>query len=59
MADEPRDLVLEHLRAIRADISGLREDVREIKGRVTALEIAVAAVMTKLTIRGRTRYGCS
>ena len=33
MSDEPGNLVLEHLRHIRADIAGLREDVREIKHR--------------------------
>ena len=33
MSDEPGSLVLEHLRHIRADIAGLREDVREIKHR--------------------------
>ena len=33
MTDEPGNLVLEHLRHIRADIAGLREDVREIKHR--------------------------
>ena len=33
MSDEPINLVLEHLRAIRGEIVGLREDVREIKHR--------------------------
>ncbi len=31
MSDEPGNLVLDHLRHIRADIAGLREDVRDIK----------------------------
>ena len=35
-------LVLEHLRAIRADIADIKLDIRDVKHRVTALEIAVA-----------------
>ena len=29
MADEPQSLVLEHLRAIRDDVSSLRDDMRD------------------------------
>ena len=35
-------MILEHLRAIRADIGGIKGDVREIKQRLTSLEAAVA-----------------
>jgi septal ring factor EnvC (AmiA/AmiB activator) len=31
MASEPENLVLEHLRSIRAGVDALRHDVREIK----------------------------
>lgn len=41
MADNVENLILEHLRAIRADIGGIKEDVREIKRRLTSLEAAV------------------
>jgi hypothetical protein len=44
MADEPRDLVLDHLRAIRGDVGALREDMRDVKGRVNAVEHIVARV---------------
>jgi septal ring factor EnvC (AmiA/AmiB activator) len=44
MADNVENLILEHLRAIRADIGGIREDVREIKQRLTSLETAVAGL---------------
>jgi len=36
------NLVLEHLRAIRADLTEMKLDIRCIKHRLTALEIAVA-----------------
>jgi hypothetical protein len=38
------NLILEHLRAIRADIGGIKEDTREIKQRLTSLESAVAGL---------------
>jgi hypothetical protein len=42
MTAETENLVLEHLRHIRADIDGLRLDVRDVKHRLTALEITTA-----------------
>jgi hypothetical protein len=44
MAEKVDNLVLEHLRAIRSDIGGIRDDVREIKHRLTSLEGAVAGL---------------
>ena len=44
MADNVENLILEHLRAIRADIGGIKEDVREIKQRLTSLETATAGL---------------
>ena len=44
MSGEPDNLVLEHLRAIRADMAGLRDDVREIKLRQTDVIRQVATL---------------
>ena len=44
MADSIENLILEHLRAIRADIGGIKEDMREIKQRLTSLETAVVGL---------------
>lgn len=44
VADNIENLILEHLRAIRADIGGIKDDVREIKQRLTSLEAAVAGL---------------
>jgi hypothetical protein len=38
MTEEPANLVLEHLRYIRAGMDGLREDMRDVKRRLTSLE---------------------
>lgn len=38
MSESIDNLVLEHLRAIRADLGLLKDDVREVKFRLTALE---------------------
>ncbi|MDS4022156.1 MAG: hypothetical protein RKR03_16900 [Candidatus Competibacter sp.] len=48
MADNVENLILEHLRAIRADIGGIKDDVREIKQRLTSLE-AVLRVFGAIT----------
>jgi hypothetical protein len=49
MADEPLNPVLEHLRAIRTDIAAVREDVRELKARVSNLEIVAGVIVTSNT----------
>lgn len=36
------NLLLDHLRAIRADVASIKVDSKDIKTRMTALEIAVA-----------------
>jgi hypothetical protein len=46
MTDEPFNLVLEHLRAIRAENAKTHEELRDIKGRVSNVEIFVGAVVT-------------
>jgi predicted nuclease with TOPRIM domain len=44
MAEEPINLVLEHLRALRGDVTLLREDMQDVKRRLTSLEVAVAQI---------------
>ncbi len=51
MTDNVENLILEHLRAIRADIGGIKDDVREIKQRLTTLEAAVAGLRRDNTNR--------
>jgi tetrahydromethanopterin S-methyltransferase subunit G len=41
MSDEPENLVLNLLRAIRADVTEIRADLQEVKRRLTTLEIQV------------------
>jgi hypothetical protein len=48
MAEVHADIVLEHLPHIRGSVDGLREDMREIKGRLTALELGLAAVRREI-----------
>lgn len=38
MADDPNSFVLEHLRQIRAVLDGLREDMRDLKERMSGVE---------------------
>jgi hypothetical protein len=51
MADEPENLVIEHLRYIRAAIDRIEFDVRDLKHRVSSLEIAEANHYTSLLMR--------
>jgi hypothetical protein len=37
MADDSNSLVLELLRAIRIDLGDVRDDMREVRGRLTSL----------------------
>lgn len=49
MTDDPTNLVLELLRAIRADQAGFRDDMREIKDRLTAIELGQAANLREIS----------
>lgn len=40
--------ILEHLRAMRTDIVGIREDMHEVKQRLTGLEIATGGIKRDL-----------
>ena len=44
MADDPENLVLEHLRAIRADVHEIKTVQKEHGHRLTRVEIGVAAL---------------
>lgn len=44
MTENTENLILEHLRAIRADIGAIKDDIRKIKSRLTSLEAAVAGL---------------
>lgn len=44
MVDDPQEIILEHLRAVRADVSGIKDDVRNIKGTITNLRTEVNAL---------------
>ena len=44
MADERNNPVLEHLRAIRSEFGEFREDMQDVKGRLTSLEVSVAGL---------------
>jgi hypothetical protein len=46
MSPDPESLVLEHLRAIRADMTRLADDMRTMRSEMTALRHQVAAVVT-------------
>ena len=41
---EPDNLVLEHLRALRTDMAAMREDMHEVKSRLTSVERSMAAM---------------
>jgi predicted nuclease with TOPRIM domain len=45
---ETDNIVLEHLRHIRAAVDGLRDDMREVKGRLGILESQYASLPNQL-----------
>lgn len=45
---ETDNVILEHLRAIRSDVSRLVEDMREVKGRLGILEPQYASLSNRL-----------
>jgi septal ring factor EnvC (AmiA/AmiB activator) len=48
MTDEMTNLVLEHLRAIRADIAGLKDEIRGVKTEQTAIRLELRAQSTRI-----------
>jgi hypothetical protein len=45
---EPHELILDHLRAIRGVVEATREDVRDLKVRMTSVEEGLAGVNRRL-----------
>ncbi|MCI0668716.1 MAG: hypothetical protein L0Y43_11760 [Methylococcaceae bacterium] len=48
MTDNIENLILEHLRAIRAEMGSTKDDLREIKSRVTTLEAGQATIIQQI-----------
>ena len=44
MSDVPENLVLEMLCALRADMTGMRKELRDVRDRLSALEVGVAGI---------------
>jgi hypothetical protein len=44
MAEATDNLILEHLRAIRGNLDLLRDDVQDLKRRMTSMEAQIAQV---------------
>lgn len=44
MTDNVENLILEHLRAMRGDLASIKDDTREVKGRLVSLEASVGAL---------------
>ncbi|MEK8090465.1 hypothetical protein [Thermithiobacillus plumbiphilus] len=44
MADDTENLVLEHLKAIRADLAAARDDLRDLTHRTGRVELAIAGL---------------
>ena len=54
MVNDPQELILEHLKAIRASQDETREDIRELKSRVTLVEKGMAKVQEAVAgVNGR------
>lgn len=54
MVEEPENLVLVFLRRIDAKIDAMAQDMRELKERVSSLEIAVAGVRRDIALLAET-----
>jgi hypothetical protein len=48
MSDDPDNIVLQHLRAIRGDIGEIKTQVKELRHRLGLLEIGYATVQSRL-----------
>jgi hypothetical protein len=44
MTNETENLILEYLRAMRADISSVKGDVRDVKARLSSIETYIATI---------------
>jgi hypothetical protein len=52
VTDEPPNLVLEHLRAIREDLREVREEQREQRGRLGSIERAISHMAGEIAQMG-------
>jgi hypothetical protein len=50
MAEGTDNLILEHLRQLRAGMDGLCEDMHEVKGRLTSLENRIALLQGEVAL---------
>lgn len=48
MMENIENLIIEHLRVIRADVAAIKEDVRELKTRSTSLEHGQGTILQHL-----------
>jgi septal ring factor EnvC (AmiA/AmiB activator) len=48
MTDETTNLVLEHLRAIRTDVAGLKDEIRGVRAEQTAIRLELRAQSTRI-----------
>ena len=53
MADEPNNIVLEHLRHIRRVVDKLETDVTELKSRVTSFETTMGHIMAQIGLQAQ------
>ena len=54
MVDDPDNLVLVYLRRIDSKVDALAQDIRELKERVSSLEVAVASVRRDIAVLAET-----
>jgi len=54
MADDPDNLILVYLRRIDTKVDAMAQDIRELKERVSSLEIAVASVRRDIAVLAET-----
>jgi hypothetical protein len=52
MADEPTNLVLEHLRTIRTDLTEIRQEQREQRLRLSGIERGIVNLLSEVTEMG-------
>ncbi len=48
MNNETDNLVLEHLRRIRDDLSMLKDDMHDLKSRMSAVEVSTGQIITMI-----------
>ena len=54
MAEDPESLVLVYLRRIDTKVDAMAQDIRELKERVSSLEVAIASVRRDIAVLAET-----